>query len=178
MVNKILFFTLSFYVQIVSAQVNISFDNNCLKTNTIILSKALEELKGENFISDLLENNNSFIIFCDVDSLGHLVEVKKIRGVKKELPEGLKQEIISGLIANNVSFFICYEKPLNLTVCESYTLIRKSLLDSNITTYPINISFPGDMMQLYEDERSKYQESGIILSKYQYFKYLINNSLK
>lgn len=156
-----------------SAQINISFERDCLNKNTFLLSQFLINLKGEDFVSKLLEEGNSLLFFCDVDSLGHIIDVKKIRE-KKELDDTLKEEIISALKASNIIFFICYERPVGGSECDAYGRISKDLFNEGKTTHLINIGFPGNTMALYQYERSKAEEKGTELSKLQYLINLMN----
>jgi len=176
MVNRmILILLFSFVVSALSAQVNVSFDDNCIRKNTAALSQALIDLKGENFVSNLLKNDIKFSIFCNVDSLGIVLNFIKMRS-SKEFSRELEQEIILYLEANKISFYICYEKPQGLTLNEGYKLIRKDLLElsKNKNSFFTNINFPGDMMNLYCYEKDKAKKRGLFLSRYDYFVSMIN----
>lgn len=176
MVYKIIFILIVFLnIQGAIAQINISFENDCLKKNSVLFSQFLIESKGEDFVSELLENNNSLVLFCDVDSLGHVVQIKKIRE-KKELNDSLKDEIISSLLLSRITFSICCEKPIGLSKCEAYKLLSKELFNKEKTTHLINVGFPGDIMALYQYEKSRVEEKGGKLSKLQYLLDYINKN--
>lgn len=177
MANRItLLLMFSFITLAISAQTNICVDKDCLERNSAILSQSLINLKGENFVSKLLEDNTSFLMFCDVNSLGHVIRINKICS-KKEIPMELKKEIESYLIVDSVSFYICYEKPSGFKKSDAIELIRKDLHAKNKTTYLINVGFPGNLMTLYKYERDRLENQGVTLSKYEYLKHQIDSFL-
>lgn len=172
--NKvILVLVLSCVSCILQAQINISVDRYCLRENTATLSQALIDLKGKEFVSNLLDDNINLSIFCVVDSSGIITNLKKMWS-NKEFPKELEQEIISYLKINLISFYICYEKPPSFSKDESLKLIKRDLFTKDKPTHIINIGFPGDLMSLYAYERDKAKEEGKCLSKYEYLITIIN----
>ena len=174
MVNKVILALVLFFVScILQAQTIISVDRYCLRKNVATLSQALIDLKGKEFVTNLLNDNVSFSMICAVDSSGIIIDFKRIRS-NKELPKELEQEIISYLKVNHVSFYICYEKPLGLNKEESLALIKRGLFTEGRLTHIINIGFPEDLMSSYAYERDKAKEEGKCLSKYEYLTTIIN----
>lgn len=172
--NKIiLVLVFSFVACILQAQININVDNDCLRKNAVTLSRTLIDLKGKEFVSNLLKNNVNFSILCAVDSSGIVIDFKKMRS-NKELSRELEQEIISYLKTNLVSFYICYEKPSGFSKEESLKLIRRDLYAEGKSAHIINISFPGDLMSLYTYKRDKDKKKGLCLSKYEYLISMMN----
>lgn len=178
MVNRFIILLILFSCKnIVSAQININFDSDCLNHNSAILSKMLMEAKGEEFLSDLLDENISFLLFCDVDSSGYVVEIKKIHG-KKEAVVKVENTIKSLFEEFHTPFYICYEKPLGLTRCEAYRLVTSDFFKEEKTYHLINVGFPGHLMSLYQYEQEKGKEKGFVLTKCAYLISQINKYCK
>ena len=69
MVNKVILALVLFFVScILQAQTIISVDRYCLRKNVATLSQALIDLKGKEFVSNLLNDNVSFSMICAVDN--------------------------------------------------------------------------------------------------------------
>lgn len=172
--NKVILALVLFLVScMLQAQTNISVDRYCLRKNAVTLSQALIDLKGKEFVSNLLNDNINFSIICAVNSSGIIIDFKRMRSNKK-LPKELEQEITSYLKINLVSFYICYEKPLGLSKDESLALIKRGFFTEDKSTHIINIGFPEDLMSLYAYERDKAKEKGKCLSKYEYLTTILN----
>jgi hypothetical protein len=65
-----------------NCQMKVSFDNNCINYNSALISKVMINILGLNTVSNQLENKNNIIFVIDVDSLGNLVEIKRIHSKK------------------------------------------------------------------------------------------------
>jgi len=137
--------------------------------NTAILSKALIELKDQEYISNLLENKINYVFIMNVDSLGHIVNIEKIRS-KEHISEEFKKEIENYLIRKNVQFYICYESPPGLSKDEAMKLITKNLFIEDKKKYLINVAFPGRLLLRYYQEEEKRDAGMDYLSKYKYLK--------
>jgi hypothetical protein len=107
------------------SQINISFDSDCLDKNGAIVSQALIETAGIDVVTMLLENKTRIAFACNVDSLGHILKIRKIL-TKKDLPNNLMNDLESFLISNNISFFICTHPLPGKSQCEAYKLVAGS----------------------------------------------------
>jgi hypothetical protein len=125
--RKIIISLFLLWVGLTSAysQINISFDSDCLDKNGAIISQALIETVGIDVVTQLLETQTRILFVCSVDSLGHILKIRKI-WTKKELPNNLVNDLESFLINNETSFFICTKKTLGTSRCEAY----KSAIES------------------------------------------------
>ena len=169
MSNRILLLLFFSFVVLTTLAQNISVDKNCLERNAVKFSQSLIDLKGEKYVSALLDKNISLLMFCSVDSLGHFCKINKITS-KKKINRKFLNEIESKLINDSVSFFLCYEKFPGLNEDDSVEKLKEDLNSENKATYLINVSFPGYLMTLYNFESDKKKSQGLNLSKYQYLK--------
>lgn len=149
------------------SQINISFDDNCLNYNASIVSRAIIKTFGSDTVKKLLENNTNITFVCDVDSLGHLLEIDKIYS-KQKLPKDFIARLKNYLITNKIRFFICYQlDPLDIDKYQIVNLERNQFKNNNSRTIG-SIAFPGVLMGLYEYEKEKKKSRNICLSKYNY----------
>lgn len=149
------------------AQINISFDSDCLEKNSAILAQSLINSLGYEIVTGFLENNTHFLVFSEVDSSGGVLKFKKLIS-NKEVSKVLSDKVKSYLIKNKKHFFICFEKPKGFNNSDAYYLIKKENFDGNNKYHLINIGFPGDLMTFYNYEKEKANEQGLTLSKYEY----------
>jgi hypothetical protein len=159
------------------AQINISFDSNCLKYNSSIISKAMIEIFGEDSLKYWLDNNVNFVFISNVDSLGHILKIVKVRS-QKPMQKDLVSLIEKYLIINRTKFFVCFaQDPLDINKHQIIDSVREQFKVNN-SRLIASIAFPGELMSLYEYEKGKTKERNICLSKYDYLliqikKYLI-----
>ncbi|MFT3740633.1 MAG: hypothetical protein QM786_17930 [Breznakibacter sp.] len=169
MANKILYLLMFYYVGVTTFAQHISVDKSCMEINSVILAQSFIELKGEKYVSKLLDANISFLIFCTVDSLGHVDKINKITS-KKRLDRKFISKIESKLRIDSVSFFLCYEKPPGFDEKDVLNKLKRDLSTANRTEYLMNVGFPGYLMSLYNYEKDKKMSQNITLSKFQYLK--------
>lgn len=169
MVNRIILCMIFFNIVLEISSQNISINRDCQEKNTAVFSQSLIDLKGEKFISKILEKHIYYLMFCEVDSLGYVLNIKKIRS-KKEISKKLIKQIESYLIEKNIRFDICYNELPNKKPNETIELLKKELSTKKDTTYIINVSFPGTLLYLYDYEQNHINTTDSILTKYTYLK--------
>lgn len=177
MANKFLYLLMFWCVGMSIFAQRISVEKSCLEINSVILSQSFIELKGEKYVSKLLDADVSFLIFCTVDSLGHVEKINKITS-KKRFDRKFISEIESKLRNDSVSFFLCYEKPSGFDEKDAITKLKRDSNTANRTEYLINVGFPGYLMSLYNYEKDKKMSQNITLSKFQYLKLQIEKYQK
>jgi hypothetical protein len=149
---------------------NISVDKNCISTNSAIFGETLIQMKGEYFVSKLLDDNQSLLFFVNVDSVGSVRNVEKVNS-KIDINDSIVKEIIACIIEKEIHFFYCFERPIGYTDKEAIKMLKKTLFHNNSNKlYLINISFPGDLMSLYYYKKDELSKKGIYLSKIEYLK--------
>lgn len=174
MVNKVIFLLMLWGVSILShSQIKLNLDGNCSDINAIIFSKYLINMKGKEFVLDLLERDFRIQVFADIDSLGYISSIKKVRSNKK-LTEKFEEDLKLNLKTDSLRFFICFVKSPGLSNEESLALIKQDLFTRDNPTHIINIGFPGNLMIMYRYERDKAKKEGLCLSKYDYLLSMID----
>lgn len=143
------------------SQVNLSFDRDCMIKNSSILSQLFIESLGKDTVIKLLEDDFRIVLLTDVDSLGRVMNCRKVF-CKKKLPDSLEKKITSIFMETNKRFFICYELPPGKNNDEAHQLVAKHLFVTKKSEL-INISFPGEFMSYYEGKNRK-----LNLTKYEY----------
>lgn len=167
-----LFFCISGYS---FSQIYVSIDSDCLKRNSAIISKAMIEIFGKDSIRNLLEDNIQMIIMPQVDSLGFVLKIEKIRS-KWSITNNFVTSLERSLITNRVRFYICYTKdPPNIQ--ESIIIANVREYFKNNSSKGIVLGFPGELMSLYEYEKEKARKEGVCLSKYDYLLMQISSYL-
>ena len=97
---------LSFCFSIYSvAQINVSIDNNCLKHNFAIISKAIIEKFGKDSVKHLLNNKTNISFVCGVDSFGYIKKIERIWS-KQEVSDKFIVSIENYLISNKIPFYL------------------------------------------------------------------------
>lgn len=168
MVNKVIFSLILFFVSISShSQIKLSLEENCSDINAAIFSKYLINMKGKEFVFDLLEHDFRIQVFAEIDSLGYISRIKKIRS-NKELVGKFEEDLKLNLKTDSIRFFICFVKSPGLSDEESLALIKRDLFTEYKSTHMINIGFPGNLMMMYRYEKNKAKKEGSCLSKYEY----------
>jgi hypothetical protein len=177
MANKLILLLIAFSMEYSShAQINVSFDRDCLEKNSAILAQALIKSVGDDTVTEFLENGTQLLVFCEVDSLGRVFKFNKLTS-KKNISKNIIDKIKTYVINSHIRFFICFEKPQRFSDCAAFKLITTDLFDENKKYLLINISFPGDLMMFYNNEKQKATEQGLTLSKYEYLLKQIKNYL-
>ncbi|MDO5666178.1 MAG: hypothetical protein Q4G63_13125 [Bacteroidia bacterium] len=176
---KILIITIFLYFSIFMlsfSQINISIDENCLKRNSALISKALIDTFGEDSIRFLLNNDIGIMFISQVDSLGNILKIEKVRS-KWVINNDFVSSIEANLIKNKIRFYICYtQDPSNIQKNQIITSAREHFKNSNWKI--INFGFPGELMNLYEYERKNARKESICLSKYDYLLRQINRFIQ
>lgn len=165
---KLTFAVLFFSISSIFSQ-NISVDKNCISTNSAIFGATLIKMKGEVFVSKLLDENQSFMFFFNVDTLGLVRNVEKFNS-RTEINDSIVKEIITYIIEEKIRFFYCYERPMGYTDKEAIIMLKKTLFQSNKEMNLVNICFPGDLMSLYYYKKDELSKKGFHLSKIEYLK--------
>jgi hypothetical protein len=148
------------------AQINVSIDSACLIRNSATISKAMIEALGKDSVEHLLNNQTNITFVCNVDSLGYIKNIEKIRS-KQELSDNFAVFMENYLGSNKIRFYICYVKdPPEITNTDIIEYAREYFKNSKSKV--IGFGFPGELMNLYEYEKEKAREEGICLSKYDY----------
>jgi hypothetical protein len=130
---------------------------------------------GEDSVKQMLNNQINIVFICNVDSLGHIKKIKRIRS-KQKVSDGFIAYMENYLISNKISFYICFENdPPGITKDQVIKHVREYFKDNNGKL--IGFGFPGELMNLYEYEKGKARENGIFLSKYDYLLMQIDNIL-
>jgi len=159
------------------SQVNVSFDSDCMKYNSAIISKAMIETFGEDSIKKLLDNNIQIVFISSVDSLGHILDIIKINS-RQKLENNFVNMIENYLVINEVRFFICYQQDASdINKCKVIDYERKQFKKSHSRLIG-SIAFPGELMNLYEYEKEKAKVQNICLSKYDYLLLQMNKYLR
>lgn len=148
------------------AQINTSFDRDCIERNSALLAKALIAWYGDNDFEHLLRREVNFIVVASVDSLGYICKVHKINS-SKFMADSLKTDITACVISSKNAFFICYQSPYNPQDAER---IKTELQSEKKKRFLISLAFPGNLMTLYNYELSQRIKEGGSLSKYEYLK--------
>lgn len=156
---------------------NVSVNNNCLNINSAIIGETLIQLKGESFVTKLLYENQSFLFFVNVDSVGCVKSVEKVKS-KIDINDDIVKDISSFIIENQMCVYNCFERPIGYSDKEAIEMIEKDLLPNDKGLYIVNISFPGDLMILYNYKKGELSKQGINLSKIEYLKLQITGYLK
>ncbi|MBP1631523.1 MAG: hypothetical protein H6Q15_2416 [Bacteroidetes bacterium] len=178
MINKlVLLFITCFIVSFSSAQINVSLDRNCLSINSALLAQSLIKAIGADNVKELIENEVSFLSVSDVDSLGRICKFDKLLSQKGSLPEDAMNKLELYLIKRETRFFICYDKLPGINDNDAYKIITEDLFARNEKSLIINVSFPGDLMILYEYEKEKAEKRNRKLSKYVYLRRQIKKYL-
>lgn len=155
MAAKIIFTIVFFFnILIVSAQIKISFEEDCIDKNTILLSQFLIDVMGDDFISNFLEEHNALLFFFEVDSFGQIVEVIRIRE-RKEIDNTSKEKIVSALKLSDIEFTKCYWRTVGQSDSAAYERISKDLFNEKKPTVTLNVAFPGfryEVLSLKEDD--------------------------
>lgn len=163
-ITMLLFFNISI---LSFSQINVSIENDCLKHNSALISKAMIETFGEDSIRFLLNNDFHFVFTAKVDSLGNILKIEKVRS-KWTITDSFVTSIETNLIKNKVCFYICYAHvPLDIPKEHIIDYAREHFKKENWKY--ISFGFPGELMSLYEYEKLKAKEEGVCLSKYEYF---------
>lgn len=148
------------------AQINVSIESDCLIRNSATISNAMIGVLGEDSVKQILNNKINITFVCNVDSLGYIKKIEKIRS-KQELSDNFTVSMEYYLVLNRIRFYICYaQDPPDITK----TCIIESAREhfKNCNGKIISFGFPGELMNLYEYEKEKAREKGICLSKYDY----------
>ncbi len=91
-----------------SAEYPIGIGDECVKENSLLLSKAFIDYIGLDDFTKLVEEHHMAII-CTLDSVGNLQEILDIRS-KFDIPEDLKIDFLFYCKSHNVRLKICYPK--------------------------------------------------------------------
>lgn len=155
---------------------NVSVDNNCLNINSAMFGETLIQLKGESFVSKLLDENQSFLLFINVDSVGIVRSVERVKS-KININDDFVKEVSSFIIEKEMHFYNCFEKPIGYSDNEAIEMLEKYQIPNNRGLYLINIAFPGELMILYNYKKDELLKQGINLSKIEYLKLQIAKSI-
>jgi hypothetical protein len=189
--NLRIFFTIflvwfSFTAQ---SQLNISFDNECTKRNSAVISKALIELYGENFVGDLLDSNTIIAFFWEIDKLGRVIKSKSFRKFTMpssvdsqgsrtiyftdcpvKIPKRFQKKLQETLIRNDIRFEICSPTSERNVEKQKLDAINRYSAEKKIR---IVAEFPGQFKYMYYDRKSEDQS----LSKIEFLKKQIERYL-
>jgi len=128
---------------IASSQIKISFEEDCIDKNTILLSQFLIDVMGDDFVSNFLEERNAILFVLEVDSLGRIVEIGRMRE-RKEIDKTSKEKIVSALKSSGMEFTKCYWRTtVGQSDSAAYERISKDLFNEEKPTITINVAFPG-----------------------------------
>lgn len=153
------------------SQINISLDNNCLKYNSATIAKVMIRVLGEDSIKQMLDKNTNVTFICKVDSFGYTSKIIRTFS-RQDLSTNFMSLIEDYLVNNNVRFFICYQNnPPYLNKDTIINSVRKKFKKNNSLKIG-SVSFPGELMNLYEYEKTR--ENNFCLSKYDYLLIQIN----
>lgn len=178
MINRlILLFITCFIVSFSKAQINVSLDRDCLSINSALLAQSLIKVVGSNKVKELIENEVRFLSVWEVDSLGRICKFDKLLPQKGSLPENAMNKLEHFLIKRETRFFICYDKLPGINDNDAYKIITEHLFARNEKSLIINVSFPGDLMVLYEYEKEKAEKRSKKISRYEYFRRQIKKYL-
>nr|WP_320036864.1 hypothetical protein [uncultured Bacteroides sp.] len=179
MMNRlIILFITCFIVSFSNAQINVSLDRDCLDINSAMLAQSLIKVVGSNKVKELIENKVRFLSVWEVDSLGRICNFDKLLSQKGSLPEDAMNKLEHFLIKRGKRFFICYDKLPGINDNDAYKIITEHLFARNEKSLIINVSFPGELMILYEYEKEKAEKQNCKLSRYVYFRKQIKKYLQ
>jgi hypothetical protein len=167
---------LCFLESLLYSQVNISLDRECTKKNSAIFAQALIDCVGEEKVIELLDNSIKIVTFWEIDSLGRIIRFNKLI-TEKEISECFIDNLEIYFKKNDVRLFICYEKLPDYCDSSAYKIITRDLIDRNEKTFLINVSFPGELLNLYNEQKEKANKEDISLTKYEYLNEQINKLL-
>lgn len=175
---------ISFIINSVNAQINISVDNSCINKNSKLIAQELIEIFGKDYVSELLDNNIRLLLFFKFDSLGNTTLEKSIIRNNSSIEsqnssiskiEKLKSDLNLNLKIKKGYFSICYERIPGWSDSASIKLISRDLYKDKEKIL-INVAFPGELLIYYELDNEKAKKEGKYMTKYEYLENKINNS--
>lgn len=171
------------------SQLNISFDNECTKRNSAVISKALIELYGETFVGDLLDSNTIIVFFCEIDKLGSVIKFKSFRKFTMpssvdsrgnrtvnfidcpvKIPKRFLKKLQETFISKDIRFEICCPTRERNNEKQKSDAINRYSVEKKIL---IVAEFPGEFKFMYYDRKSEDRS----LSKIEFLKKQIEISL-
>lgn len=155
----------------IQSQLNISFDNECTKRNSAVISKALIELYGETFVGDLLDSNTIIAFFWEIDKFGKVIKCISLRkftmpsSVDSQgnrtvhftecpvtIPKRFQKKLQETLISKDVRFEICCPtRERSVEKDKSDAINRYSIMKK----IRIVAEFPGEFKYMYYDRKSE-----------------------
>ena len=152
--NNVIYLVIFFFTNMSLFAQNVSVDDNCLNINSAMFGETLIQLKGESFVAKLLDENQSFLFFVNIDSVGYVKSVEKVKS-KISNNDDIIKEISSFIKENGLRFYNCFERPSGYSKKEAINSIEKDLLTNDKGLYRINIGFPGSLMILYNYKKDE-----------------------
>lgn len=172
-------------ISCVHSQINVSLEDDCVFSNSAIISKAMISTFGEDSVKLWLEKNVYFSFYTEVDSLGYVHNINRIFAkervanswVRKMISNEFNDKIEIFLIKNNYRFYFCYmDDAENLSQQNFKDIIIKEIREYFRTNKTINQSFafPGELMHRYELEQESQNGKLKKISKYDCLIKMIN----
>ncbi len=159
----ILTYVISILLSLPSFAQNVVLEYDCVDVNSAILGEVLIQEKGEQFVAKLLEEEQRFLFFVKVDSLGCVKSLRKIKSTNAD--NKTIKEMSSFITESDICICVCYEWLHQSDKEKLIKEIKENLFFPDCEgLYLNNVAFPGAFMIQYNN-REKEE-----LSKLEYFK--------